>query len=232
MKSLLCVKHLEDCDKRKLSKMGVKGQKRILADIYGSNNGVTKELGLTSSEDGDDFRAKLESLKETWELLAPGFHDWFVRTRATQFIDSVITSAREGSGVDGLFYNNAIESLHAVIKKTKPGKMTVVNLVELIKETIEKQRTEEVRAICKGGEYRLSKEYRCFEVYIFIFYNQNWTVYDFIQFNFFFFVLFYYDTLRTWRGGKSLYMIENKNVSFLKNEITYHKFHHSLWMIE
>lgn len=215
MKSLLCVKHLEDCDKRKLSKMGVKGQKRIVAGIYGSNNGVTKELGLTSSEDGDDFRAKLESLKETWELLAPGFHDWFVRTRATPFIDSVITLTREGSGVDGLFYNNAIKSLHATIKKTKPGKMTVVNLAELIKDTIEKQLTEEVRAICKGGEYRLSKEYRCFEVYIFFFYNQNWIYcnHDFINFFLnlnFFFVLFYYDTLLTRRGGKSLYMIENK----------------------
>ena len=146
--------------------LGVKGQKHILADIYGSINGVTKKLGLTSSKDGDDFKAKLESLKETWELKAPGFHDWFVRTRATQFVGNVITSAREGSGVDGLFYNNVIESLHAITKKTKPRKMTVVNLVELIKNAIEKQRTEEVRALCKGGDYRLSKEYRCFEVYI------------------------------------------------------------------
>lgn len=38
------MKHLEDRDRRKLSKMGVKGQKQIIADIYGSNNGVTKEL--------------------------------------------------------------------------------------------------------------------------------------------------------------------------------------------
>lgn len=173
LRSLLCVKHLYDRDQRKLSKMGARGQKKILADIYGTNDGITRELGLTTAEDADDFKVKLASLKETWESLAPGFHDWFSRTRAHQFIESVIETAREGSGINGLFYNNAIESLHSKLKATVNGKQNLIDLVDLIQGFLGKQRTEEVRAICKTGEYRLSEEYQCFEVCYYSYFTFN-----------------------------------------------------------
>ena len=47
LNSLLCVKHLSDADKRKLTKLG------------GTFDGVTRELGLASADDSDDFNGKL-----------------------------------------------------------------------------------------------------------------------------------------------------------------------------
>lgn len=167
LKSLLCVKHMSDRDKKKLTQLGAKGQKNFLADIYGINDGVVMELGLASAEDEDDFKAKLDSLKENWEDLAPTFHDWFSRNRGKQFIESVIESAREGSGLDGLFYNNAIESLHSILKmETGNKKLGIIELISKVKVIIQRQRTEEVRAVYQSGKYRLANDYNQFQVII------------------------------------------------------------------
>ncbi|XP_057298383.1 uncharacterized protein LOC130629260 [Hydractinia symbiolongicarpus] len=165
LKSLLCVKHMSDRDKKKLTQLGAKGQKNFLADIYGINDGVVMELGLASAEDEDDFKAKLDSLKENWEDLAPTFHDWFSRNRGKQFIESVIESAREGSGLDGLFYNNAIESLHSILKmETGNKKLGIIELISKVKVIIQRQRTEEVRAVYQSGKYILANDYNQFQV--------------------------------------------------------------------
>jgi len=103
-------------------------------DIYGCNDGITLELGLASSEDPDDFRVKLLSLEESWEDLAPGFYNWFSRHRGNQFCDSVIESALETSGITDLFYNNAIESLHSVLKAKISKKLSLLEVVTYIEE--------------------------------------------------------------------------------------------------
>ena len=90
MQSLLYVKHMSDRDQKKLTRLKARDQKEIVADIYGTNDGYTRELGLASAEDKEDFKIKLFSLKDKWEELAPSFHDWFSTQRASQFIDSVI----------------------------------------------------------------------------------------------------------------------------------------------
>jgi len=158
------VKHIRDADKRKLSKIGGTGHQRILRDIYGSNDGITKELGLASSLDKDDFQAKLSSLKEIWDSLTDGFHNWFSRNRASKFIECVIESARESSGIEDLFYNNAIESLHSSLKSKISEKKKVIELIPFIESLIKRQRLEEERAITKSGDWRLSQEYKCFEM--------------------------------------------------------------------
>ena len=53
-------------------------------------------------------------LKPRLEKLCPGFYEWFVTHRKKGFEESVIKSAREGTSVEGLFYQNDIESLNAV----------------------------------------------------------------------------------------------------------------------
>jgi len=55
LNSLLCVKHLSDADQRKLTKLGGRGVKQIIGDIYGIFDGVTRELRLASADDSDDF---------------------------------------------------------------------------------------------------------------------------------------------------------------------------------
>ena len=60
---------------KKLTSLKAWGQKEIIADIYGTNDGYTRDLGLASAEDEEDFKIKLFSLKNKWEELAPSFHD-------------------------------------------------------------------------------------------------------------------------------------------------------------
>ena len=106
-------------------------------------------------------------MQEKWEDFAPGFHDWFSRTQATQFLDSVIESARDGTGIDGLFYNNGIESLHSILKEEVEGKrVSLPELLSSVKTVINRQQTEEIRAMYQAGKYRLAKEYKHFQVHM------------------------------------------------------------------
>ena len=63
---LLCVYHLEQGDKQKISNLVYqKGAKQaIIANIYGCRYGGVQEYGLADSTDPDDFHAKVESLQE------------------------------------------------------------------------------------------------------------------------------------------------------------------------
>ena len=63
---LLCVYHLEQGDKQKISNLVYqKGAKQaIIANIYGCRYGGFQEYGLADSTDPDDFHAKVESLQE------------------------------------------------------------------------------------------------------------------------------------------------------------------------
>ena len=126
MNRLLCVKHLSTRDEIKLGKLLVRSDTRkydqnsvkseILKDIYGERKGSVYEYGLAEAFDADDLSVKLESLLNKWEKLCPGFHNWFVKKRKRLFQDSVIQSARQGSDITGLCYQNDIESLHFVEK--------------------------------------------------------------------------------------------------------------------
>ena len=156
MQSLLCVKHMSDRDQKKLTSLKARVQKEIIADIYGINDGYTRELGLASAEDKEDFKIKLFSLKDEWKELASSFHDW---------IDSVIQSAKDGTSIDGLFYNNAIESLHSILRGEIGDEiLNVLGVIQRVKIIIQRKCREEIGAIYQTGLYRLSPEYKHFQV--------------------------------------------------------------------
>ena len=114
LNSFLCVYHLEQGDKQKISNLGhQKGAKKaIIADIYDCRYGGVQEYGLADSTDPDDFHAKLEGLQEEWNRLCSGFRKWFCEKRKSIFVQSVIETARSGTAVQGLFYNSNIECQH------------------------------------------------------------------------------------------------------------------------
>ena len=87
-----------------------------LKDLYGQKYGIVHEFGLADSFDPDDFTSKMKSLKDKWVHICPGFFPCFERKRKQLFAESVIESAREGTGMAGLFYRNDIESMHFVEK--------------------------------------------------------------------------------------------------------------------
>ena len=95
---------------------------KILREIYGDKKGTFYEFGLAEATDEEDFKVKVSSLKEKWNSLCPSFHQWFEANRSQKFIESVITTAREGTDVSGIFYQNDIEAMHFVEKKSRISK--------------------------------------------------------------------------------------------------------------
>ena len=150
LKLLLCAYHLQKNDGQKMWELvRQKGAlNNIVCDIYGRNYGGVKELGLADSTDIDDSRIKLESLKSVWDNLCPGFHKWFPKNRAFFFEQSVIESARTGTKVQGVYYNNSIESQHFWEKMEQSYKKgTVEEVISTLKKMVERQEDDEVRAI-------------------------------------------------------------------------------------
>ena len=136
-----------------------------MKDIYGTQTGSVLELGLCEAFDEQDFDAKSSSLKEKWNRLCPGFHDWFVQKRRELFISSVIQSAREGSNVNGLYYQNDIESQHSVEKCIQGfQKKDVITVVQNLKKLSERQELDEIRALYGAGNYKLAEPYKSFFV--------------------------------------------------------------------
>ena len=107
LKLYLCVLHLQKNDRIKLKDMKATPNaiNKIIADIYGRHYGGVKELGLADSMNPKELTKRITNLKKIWDDLCPGFHDCFVKNRKQQFETNVIESAREGSSVQGLFYN-------------------------------------------------------------------------------------------------------------------------------
>ena len=69
LKLLLCVFHLQQSDKRKLTELKLKGGSQAinttLADIHGRQYNTMMEYELADSKDANDLTARLESLRES-----------------------------------------------------------------------------------------------------------------------------------------------------------------------
>lgn len=172
---LVCVRHLKKRDEEKIGKLLAKtnqtaAQKKhskaeILNDMYGQRSGTAYEYGLAESLDCDDFTAKLLSLQDKWESLVPGFYSWFITNRKVLFIESVIQSARDGTNIQGLYYQNDVESQHAVEKCIQHYKKEdVLVVINNLQRLSDRQDAEEVRALYGAGNYRLAESYRKFLV--------------------------------------------------------------------
>ena len=128
-------------------------------DIYEKRTSAILEKGIAAHS--DDFHAKLLSLEPRWEKLCPGFYNWFLIHRKKGFLLSVIQSAREGTNVVGLFYQNDIESVHVIEKRIQRLKMgSVLEAVNTIKILIEREGNKEVLPLYGGGRYVLTQEYK------------------------------------------------------------------------
>ena len=175
LRRLICVRHLMKRDEMKLADLlpktdrNIGDRKRssseIIKDIYGSRIENYYEYGLVESMDPDDFNVKIESLKERWESLCPEFFNLFNRNRKSLFIESVIQSARIDTDSTGLYYQNDIESLHAVEKRKQNFKKEdIVTAMSNIQSIIKREDNEEIRAIYGAGNYVLAPEFKKFQV--------------------------------------------------------------------
>ena len=171
LEGLICVRHINGRDAIKIDKLIAKstGKKdlkekakaEILMDIYGVKNGASYDMGLAEAFDTEDFEGKLRSLEDKWEGLCPGFYSWFQRKRKNSFCSSVIQSAREGTDIAGLFYQNDIESMHHVEKlKQCFKKLSVVEAIASLEKLLKRQDEQEVLAIYGAGSYVLAEPYK------------------------------------------------------------------------
>ena len=111
--------HLQERDAHQLREMDAnqKNRDRIMADIYGSQEGILLESGLVDSYDEAHFNAKLVSLAHIWDNLFPGFYKWFSKNCKVLLCKSFILSARQELGIEDRFYTNGLELKHKLQKK-------------------------------------------------------------------------------------------------------------------
>ena len=177
---LYCFRHLKQRDEMQILKImdrkkytekeKMMAKKEIILDIYGQRRGTLYKYGLAESSDEAEFCGKLDSLQQKCESRCKGFFDWFCGNRKQKFINSVICSARDGSNVNGLFYQNDIESQHFVEKVQQNfEKKSVQTTIKNFQTLIQRQDDEEIRAIYGAGSYR----YLWFYVIVFFYYLQG-----------------------------------------------------------
>ena len=99
-------------DAVKLTKMNVTihHKKKILADIYGSEHNKVFQAGFVDADDQADLEAKSASLKDVWDTMVPGFHNWFKKKQIPLFVESVIRSPLDRASLGNSFYNNRLEA--------------------------------------------------------------------------------------------------------------------------
>ena len=158
---LWCTQHMMERDAYKLDKKHASrtSKEKIMTDIYGSQVDSILQLGLAHVMNEEDFQVKLDSLKESWDNLVPGFHEWFHKNCERLFCNSLIMSAREKLGMKGRFYTNDLELKYKLQKKQMAEENIpkgVAAVTAKLQNWIEDFHEEEVRALRGLGKYRLS----------------------------------------------------------------------------
>ena len=170
---LRCVKHLKDNIERKLKDMHFKSQatKELLSDIFGTIADGMHELGLADADDEDDFKAKLQSLKQEWNTIelesrsfrsgqerVAVFHEWFQEHFGETFSKFVIASIRTAAGLGEppvAFYNNRSESINRILKRQVGNqKCRLPDFIEHMHELTTEQVQMQKKADMYVGEWR------------------------------------------------------------------------------
>ena len=123
--------------------------------------GNVYEYGVAEALDEDDFNVKLQSLKDHWESLCPGFYDWFKKTRVSQFLESVMQTARIGYDSEALCYQNDIWSIHAVEKRKQCFKKeNIATALSNIQSIFKLEEEDQIRTSYGTGNYVLAPEFK------------------------------------------------------------------------
>ena len=157
----LCTWHLWRNHEKKLNKLGCaqEAAKIIYKETFGVKKGnVEWDHGLANSTDKRDLHQQFDGLKESWNNLCPGYHEWFQKEQLKKFEDNVIQSAKAEKGIYSIFHNNGIESLHKKIKSYGvdiTASQFICN-VDMMMNDMDKQ---EWRCIVSNGEFFVTDEW-------------------------------------------------------------------------
>ncbi|XP_070565124.1 uncharacterized protein [Ptychodera flava] len=175
---LLCHNHMKDNIKRKLSdlKFPLSVAREIEHDIFGKQVGDTYYKGLVDAENECEFQETLLILGEKWNEMEknatknvpPLFYSYFIKSKAEKIMTKMIQPVREkaGLGIPAQPYTqNRVESMNKLSKlQGNWDKHDWATVNEQQFDLVKMQYEEATKAIYKCGQYRLSEEYRSFEV--------------------------------------------------------------------
>ena len=145
-------------------------------DIFGKHSGSTYSEGLVDCSSVEEFNenlAKCESVCNSREVQyappgGPRFFDCFCSKKADVVHYNMRRDLRESAGLGslpGIFTTNASESINSMMKcKVSFKESEWPHFNDQVKELVEQQREEVIRALSGRGQYRLSQQFSHFSV--------------------------------------------------------------------
>ena len=165
---LRCFLHFRDNMKRKLIEMKISndGVIQIIQDVLGSY--LRGKRGLVDARSAEELQSLFVALKSNWEVIAPGFFDWFLQYKIEAIESSMLAPIRQSSGLGNPpepFYTNEIESINRVLKRKVDCKASEwPAFCVSAKELIEEQEHEIEKAIIGVGEYQFREEFKHLQI--------------------------------------------------------------------
>ena len=132
---LSCTKHVQDNITRKLTALNITGEAKsaVLADVFGDRR--SKQKGLIDCASGEEFDAKLFSLKKSWDNAErnsarcdqPEFFTYFIVNISSDMKSKMLLPIRRSAGLgDKYFYNNFSESMNGSLKKSRSKNFLII----------------------------------------------------------------------------------------------------------
>ena len=140
----------------------------FLDDIFGKREGNAKVEGLVDVTSVDDFDHKLDALEKPWNTLnspyashvGAQFYSYFKHTAADVVCHHMCKDLREAAGLGSppaIFTTNSSKAISSVIKKQVSYKKTQwPAFVQEMKDLVDSQQNEVIRAVSGRGRYRLT----------------------------------------------------------------------------
>ena len=169
---LMCDIHMKDNISSKLSELGIKSNvaDQYKTDIFGQNQGSERSPGLTDAMNENEFDAKMEALSATWKAQHPQgqhFLDYFLKHKADAIKGTMTADVCSMAGLGfppEVYDQNGNECMNSVLRREKERtgqkKLSLPQCVQLIRTTVNRQRTEEELAIIGIGELALDPLYK------------------------------------------------------------------------
>ena len=178
-KQLRCFIHLKRNIAEKLKERGIANPdaQEFLADIFGKHCGTTYQEGLVDSNNQEDFESRLENCRSAWiareaRYQREGqitFYAYFCTYYASIISHTMLKDLRVAVGLGcppRIYTTNASESVNAVIKRKVQYKETEwPDFNNHLKEIVDRQREDVIRALSGRGQYRLCEQYKHLQVH-------------------------------------------------------------------
>ena len=125
---------------------------------------ITGRKGLVGVDSEEAVKNRLAQLKDQWQLIAPGFYEWFCEYKVGELTESMLAPVRQSAGLGNPpepFYTNTIESINRVIKQ-KTGYKTSEwpTFCKIAHELVNEQQDEVEKAVIGIGEYLFCEDFR------------------------------------------------------------------------